>query len=160
MASPDVEQELTGKLLGLHGRSNIHVSASCGTAVRHQKRHAHSWRALPAVTEFIPRPRGVERGDRDSTLGLRIALVCLHRGFAWPECITIVDTSHDSGMAIGMMYAAQKMRKRAMFSSPSALRFESRALLLIFPRQSAQSTPIHSDWVNAERSLLDVSGGR
>ena len=43
-------------------------------------------------------------------------------------------------MAIGMRYAAQKMRKRAMFSSPSALRFESRALLLIFPRQSTQRT--------------------
>jgi hypothetical protein len=40
-------------------------------------------------------------------------------GFAWREYITIVKTNPNSGMAIGMMYAAQKMRERTIFSTPA-----------------------------------------
>jgi len=41
----------------------------------------------------------------------------------------MVNMSHNVGMAIGMMYAAQKMRKRTMFSTPIAVRLKSGAFL-------------------------------
>jgi hypothetical protein len=80
----------------------------------------HWLRALPVVMNLFRDLKVLSIGGWDFTLGLRIALVCLRPGFAWRECITIVKTSPNSDMAIGMMYAAQKMRKRTIFSTPIA----------------------------------------
>jgi hypothetical protein len=40
----------------------------------------------------------------------------------------MVNTSHNIGMAIGMMYATQKMKNKTMFSTP-AFRLKSGAFL-------------------------------
>jgi hypothetical protein len=84
-----------------------------------QSHHAHWLRALRIVINLFRDFKAPSIGDWELTLGLRIAPVCLRPGFAWREYITIVKTSPNSVTTIGTMYAAQKMRKRTIFSTPN-----------------------------------------